>query len=78
MADQLQDPTAQFDLVFPLPPRNPVLPSVATPKSPIPSLEEVELIPAALIRLRPSGGPQAILKGELRRTARQLTSSPLI
>eukprot|EP00897_Mesotaenium_endlicherianum_P009706 jgi/Mesen1/8764/ME000524S08057 len=46
-----QEPTSA--LAFPFPTKNPFIPSVASPSSPMPTLEDADLVPASLIKFRP-------------------------
>ena len=54
VADCLLDPAQEFQLVHPFPTRNPYIPSIAAQSGVMPTLEEVELVPAALVKFKPS------------------------
>lgn len=54
VADCLLDPSQEFQLVHPFPTRNPYIPSIAAQSGVMPTLEEVELVPAALVKFKPS------------------------
>lgn len=82
VAGALKDPTQEFALIHPVPMagRAPVIPSVAQPSAPIPSLEKEQLVPASLIKLRPTClGPPGYtgLVRELLERVEPLTSVPL-
>lgn len=78
VAEALFDPVQEFQLCHPIPTRNPFIPSVATPRAPIPTLEEADLVPASLIKFRPSDigvGGYTGLKKNLIMSAETLVST---
>eukprot|EP00271_Cylindrocystis_brebissonii_P006667 TRINITY_DN19433_c0_g1_i1.p1 TRINITY_DN19433_c0_g1~~TRINITY_DN19433_c0_g1_i1.p1 ORF type:complete len:641 (+),score=147.23 TRINITY_DN19433_c0_g1_i1:1024-2946(+) len=82
VAEALADPSQEFQLAHPIPlgRKSPIIPSVAQgPRLPIPTLEDAELVPAALVKFRATDigeGGYTGLRKDLLLAAQPLTAGP--